>query len=350
MKGTPYRYISFFLTLLGMLSACTSEGPQKQSGMTEVTFRGEMGTRASLVTNSTITAAPFVVYSDMYSMDPSDESKYITVHNATVVSYNGISGAWEYEDTQFWFPGYQYSFLALSPAANSTVTVISFSKGELRFTYTQPAVYSSASDLLLSAHRRDYPGGAATVVNFRFSHILSHMGVSVKLKDPGGDGSYLRVNSLKFINVPVEADYSVTPAALAANKSQNDDCVFDAVNSNGWTSANYGDIAIDLRADGQPERIIPNDQVDYQLFSNSDALLLLPNADGGSQLQVAYTMYTDGGAESEDRVATVDIPKGWLRGSNCQLSLFLNNGSLKCTVEVAPWQPFPDINTTVPRK
>ncbi len=332
-----------------MVACSSSQEPQEQSSSSAMKFSVELGSRAVITSNDNITAYPFAVYGDMISNDgTTSESSPITIHDATKVSYNSQTKQWGYDKTQYWFPGFQYSFVAVQPHPDNAKWLSSFlySKDRLKFTYTQPSDYKSAPDLLISAHRRDYAGGDADPVRFRFDHILTNVNVLVAYKGFSSGPSSITINELTFNNIPVKSTYSIMPAPLTGDSKMTSDWVNGEGSVDGWTVDRWGSTNIKFRSDAP--RIVQANKDALQLFSNSDVLLLLPNPydpDFPSELELNYTTNT-----GQTETVSAIIPRGWSPGSNLTLSMEINNGLVQFSVSVEPWKDGSSTNPTVPRK
>ncbi len=334
------------LLLLGMLSACDSQDPQEQTGSSAMKFNVALNTRAEVMTSGHITAYPFAVFSDMISIDRTPESQYISIHDATVVRWNTSDRKWSYDNLQYWFPGFQYSFVALYPAGLSYLSDIQYSNNQLKFTYNQPADYHDASDLLISTHRRDYPGGDATPVNFGFSHILTNMNVEVTYNGSSSGPSSITIDELTFRNIPTKSTYAIKPAPLTANSTMTSDWVNDDNSQKGWTLNERGSLNITFPEDAP--RIVEANKGSFKLFSGNDALFLLPNIldpENQPELVMIYTTST-----GEKETVSAIIPTGWDPASSITLGLKLDNGLVQFSVTVNDWLPKEPVNTTVPRK
>ncbi len=346
MIGALYRHIILSLILVCLMAACNSQEPQEQSDLSSMTFSVELRSRADVTGSDNITAYPFAVYSDMISMDRTTDSSFITVHDATEVSYNTSDRQWSYNDTRYWFPGFQYSFVAFHPAGTQWLSDIIYSNNRLKFTYTQPSDYEAASDLLISAHRRDYAGGSAETVRFNFTHILTNVNMLVAYKCFTSGPSSITIDNLILRNIPIESTYSIKPSPLTGDSKMTSDWVNDEGSLKGWTVNNRGSLKIEFPA-GAP-RIIQANKGASRLFSNSDALLLLPNPDDPDfpvKLELNYTTNTG----QKETVSTI-IPRGWNPRTNLTLSLEIANGLVQFSVSVEDWEDGYTTNTTVPRK
>ncbi len=345
MIGIPYRHTFLSLILACLSAACNSPEPQEQPVSSPMTFGAGLGSRANVTGNDNITAAPFVVYSDMTSMSPSSESSFITIHDATEVSYS--DGQWSYNNTKYWFPGFQYSFVAFHPAGTRYLTGFEYSKNRLEFRYTQPAQYQNAPDLLISAHRCNYAGGDADPVCFDFVHILTNVNILVTYEAPSSGPGSITINNLTFKNIPTESTYSIQPAPLTGDSEMTTDWVNDEDSHKGWSVNGRSNLGIDFSGLGKPRTIQANKEA-ARLFTDSDALLLLPNPydpDSPAELELNYTTNT-----GEGKNLSATIPRGWDPGTSLTLSLKITHGLVQFSVSIEEWKDGSTTDTTVPRK
>lgn len=346
MMGITFRHIIFSFLIACLTVACTSHEPRQQSGSSSMIFSAELRSRADLTDNDNFTSSPFAVYSDMVSIDRTPESPYITIHDATRVSYDATNSLWYYDNVQYWFPGFQYSFVALHPAVNPFLTDISYSNNRLQFIYTQPNDYTATRDVLMAVHRRDYDDGPADAVRFGFAHILTNINVKVTYNGSSTGPTRLDIIGLTFRNIPTEASYAVKPASLTGSGKMTSDWISDEGTHQGWTVKKHGDLNIDFPA-GETRTVEANKGA-FPLFSSTDALMLLPNlfdADNPAELDLHYI--TDKG---DRETASATIPTGWDPGANLTLSLIIDNSGVQFSFTVEPWKDGTNTNTTVPRK
>lgn len=351
MIGIANRHIILSLLLACLMAACSSQEPQDQPGSSSMEFSVELKSSRTEVTNSNnLSAYPFAVYSDMISMDRTSETPYIPVHKGTAVSYNKTTKKWSYDDTQYWFPGFQYAFVAFHPAGPLNMCDINYADNTFTLTYTQPSNYKSARDLLISAHRRDYAGGDAEAVCFSFEHILTNIQVKVAYNCYSTGPKKVTINSLTIKNTPVKSKYSIKPAPLTGGSTMTSDWIVDDGSLEGWTVQRMDDVRVLFQ--GREARVIEVNKGPFALFTDSDALLLLPNPydpeedpDDQPEFELNYT--TDQG---ETETVEAVIPRGWAPGTNLTLSLEINNGIVQVAVEVEDWNEGTTTNTTVPRK
>ncbi len=340
------RHSIILLAITSLMASCDSYEPDPADSKSEMQFEIAALSRASETTSQSITSKPFVVYSDMASMDPEPESKYIPIHNATQVSYNASAQQWSYNNPQYWFDGFQYAFVALHPAYVSSMSDILYKNNQLTFKYKQPSNYQTASDLLISTHRRNYSGGKADAVRLSFTHILTNVNIMVSYKGISSGPRSITIDGLTFQNIPIESIYSIKPAPLTGNSEMTSDWVNEEGSQNGWKVKKWGSLNINFPNYATRTAEVNKDAI--PLFSKDDALMLLPNPydpDSPTEVELRYT--TDTG---EKETISAIIPRGWNPGTNVILSLGIDNGLVQFSISVEDWTDGDTTNTTVPRK
>ncbi len=337
-------------TLCLMATSCQSgaDEPPTSRG-NKVVFATEVASRTTLVSNSNITDHSFLVYGDMKRIDPQPGDPLITILNGAEVSYDPSARQWSYDDTRYWFPEFQHSFVALYPATTPCVSARQYSNSKLTFTYRYPIDnYKDATDVLVTAHRRNYDGQNGGDIVFRFGHILSNFNINSKYTNPVAGAQPLVINEITFYNIPVRGDYSITPSPITGGSSMTYD--FDPAPDtyDGWSITERGILKIEFPASGDEARILPPDEKTYSLFSNSDGLLLIPNPDVSTEMMVKYTVYDDG--EWRLKTERFAVPQGWRSGYSYTLSLHIDNRKVLFNIDVAEWEYTKEIETEVPRK
>ncbi len=332
-----------------LLAACQSgvDEPEVSAGM--ITFATEEASRSNTATNSSITDLPICVYGDMFRRDDSAETTLHSTFDATELRYDTSNGQWTYDRPQYWFPGYQYSFVAFCPANTSNLSSINYQNSQLQFTYNYPVSdYRKADDLLVTAHRRNYIEGTDGTVIFQFSHILSNISIQVEYVDPTGEALPLVINSITLRRIPVKADYSIVPATLSPNGWMTSDFNHLPGTVDGWTLTDRGDLTIQFPDKGSDARTIPSDDSYHSLFSADKPLLLLPNPEEATAMTISYTTFENNLIKSKTDELT--IPISWLPGAKYNLSLRISNRTTIFGVTVTDWKEGTTTDTTVPRK
>lgn len=327
-----------------LAASCNNIAPEPVASGNEVCFVAGVESRATVITKENIASegSSFRVFGDIKS---DKEDSPLIQFNDCKVSYK--DGKWQYDGDRFWIPGYQHSFVAVHPANANCLSDIQYSNNQLKFTYTQPADYRKADDLLVAAHRRNYTGGKTSAVQFRFAHILSNINIQVSYTNPNADAVPLQVNSVVFKNIPFEATYGITPAKLSGSNTMTSDYLPEPDSFEGWTITGRDNLTIEFTEADDDVRYVPAGGEPHKLLSNSNALLLLPNPTAPTELVFSYTTFdTDGSHYNTDRLT---IPQGWRPGLNYILSLTVTNGKVEFSIEVAPWEQGKTTNTTVPR-
>lgn len=333
-----------------LMTACQS-GTDEPVGSDEMVFTTEGTTRATLVDYATLFATPFAVYGDMYTLTPDADSRHLPVYDGTEVRYDTWKRQWTYDEPRYWFPGFQYSMVALQPAASTSLSDIQYADNKLDFTYTQPADYTHADDLLVATHRRHYTGGKTEAVNLKFHHILSNLSVAVSYLDASASkDARLIVTGLAFKNVSIRGTYSVVPAQVSGGGVMTSDWTYGNGTADGWQITGKGDVELRFPAEGPGSHNNANDETPRPLFSATDALLLLPNPEAGTEVVLTYVVDDGKGVIGSPQTATATLPRGWEAGKNCSLALSIKGTKVNVRFEVAEWETGGSTDMTVPRK
>lgn len=210
------------MTLTVVAVACTSSASDEPNDAFEVKFAAREATdsRATLTTGDNIKNKSFAVYGDMVSTTNASATPSV-IFNNTEVKY--ANSAWSYDTPQYWLPGNTYAFVALHPASAVGALNPTYSNHTLSFTYTQPADYRTAVDLLGASHHRNYilkGSEPASAVAFRFGHILSRLNFVAEVKS--SQHNPIIVESFSLRNVHTSATYTITPASITGNNETDD--------------------------------------------------------------------------------------------------------------------------------
>ncbi len=263
---------------LGAFAACTSSSDDGvEAPATQVQFRVADVSRSSLTNNDNITSKSFAVYGDMVSTSAAAGTKPTLVFPGTKVAYNGTN--WAYENTQYWFPGQTYSFVAVHPQDNSAaVSDLKYENNSVSFKYNFPSTYSNAVDVLTATHRRRYQTGNPHAVAFDFKHILARIDFVAKV-DPQLEIT-VQVNHLTMRNVSTGATYTITPASTTTETADYTD---------GWSD--FTDAKATL-FDRDFDVTLTKDNPTSDLFPiASDPLLIIPQeVSQNLEVEIAYTV------------------------------------------------------------
>lgn len=283
----------FLISLAGcLLSACSSdEADHPDSGnRTEMSFDTSFQTRASVTTD----IDRFAVYGDMKS--PGENSIPVALFNYAEVLLK--DGKWVYDNTQYWAPKREHSFVAISPltmldAANTP----RYSNSHFYFEYAIPAAGGNLSsngdvtDILIATHRRYYdntanPTAGQGKVTFKFGHILSLINFSAAFSDNiMSSDAYVQIHKLEFSGVTTKAGFDIVPAPRLTN-TQTDDRVMEV------TGQETGNIAISFPTPVRVNNIAAN----VSLFADKDAVIMLPQtfaAASEAKINISYTISGD---------------------------------------------------------
>ena len=236
------------------------------------------------------------------------ENEAVTKNNA---------GVWSYavENTQYWIPGNNYSFVGV---VDGDVVV---DANACNMPLTIATSLSNQKDVLYATQSRSYNGEAVTPVHFDFEHLLAKVKFTAKNVMTTSDSElYYTVESIKITNADNEAVYTIADEAWAASNAYTAE--FGAVkNNNGEIATLY-----------------------YQNRAESNyELLVLPQQNKSLNIKVNYTLHKDAWYQTYEKelTATLNIEKG--RAYNFVLELGNPGAPIDFTAEVEDWVEVGDL-------
>ncbi|MDE7347528.1 MAG: fimbrillin family protein [Muribaculaceae bacterium] len=264
-------------------------------------------TRGSVTTSESMKKNPFAVYGDMTNLDSSNP---ITLFFKEPVSYN--NSKWTYANTRYWFPNYEYSFLAIHPSTaipsegstNGEITNFDY-KGDasVSFDYTSPSDYSQATDILIAGHRRKYTASTddKTVV-LSFGHIMSRLNFVANLEN-----SNIEVTGITIEGIVSKAKYSVRPEIISSGNTETSDLTGTL-----W-SEHSGSTNISKNKNFLPTTDSQG-KLFISLFPDNDPLIVIPQK-VTEKLKVVVT-YNIGGQKDETIEGYLDsaLLGSWMAG------------------------------------
>lgn len=285
-------YLTFLALTALILSACSSDSPDENSGKgDEVTFTVKDNSRASV----TSSIQEFTVFGDVKkSGDTSKEP--VVLLNKTNVKFTG--SIWTYDNIQYWVPKMEHSFVAISPSSileeeNSH----RYSGSQLSFRYSVPlngGILSSTdkvSDILVSTHRRVYGEIGTTTpddhrISFRFNHILSLVNLSPAFDDNLlAPDDYITFYGIEVSGVKTTAQVNIMPAPMQST-TQTDDMVV------GISAEESQTFTLTLPT---PVKV-QNNGVNVNLFADADPLIMIPQIfepENDAKITFSYTIADD---------------------------------------------------------
>ncbi|MDE6283636.1 MAG: fimbrillin family protein [Muribaculaceae bacterium] len=333
------RYIIILIALCGLMTSCTSDTTAEPDAgaEVEVTFVTADPSRAVALSGINTEGSTFAIYGDMKFMN---SDRPVNVFGGNAVTYR--SGKWTYEDTQYWFPQHEHSFIAMHPAGATGLSETEYSNSQLSFTYTLPDNFEDARDLLVATHRRMYSGmsSSANPVMLRFWHIMSRINFMMNCYEPADKISV----SIELQGVNKTGTFSIIPAPLSSGGEQTNDYIFS------WTDLlNNGTFSIDVTDIDTNEE----GEAGTSLFPDNNALFMIPQPDNKDIImKITCTLY-DADAEPVDQFGSEMPIAGWKAGKMYTYSLTVQP-SIKDIyidhVNVKEWKSGSDNNIDVPRK
>lgn len=329
-----------------LLSSCDGGEPEGggKKPSSEMQFVVSELSRASVTANIDTEGSRFAVFGDMRFAGNTEKSPSVLFDKDEVV-YTG--GRWICDNIRYWFPEFEYSFIAVHPTAIVTLTGADaqYTESSLSFTYTIPVSADNVldkqelSDIIVATHRRIHkedPSTPAAPVGLKFWHTMSR--VNFRLTNAGAADNVV-VNSITLEGVNTTGTFTIAPAPLLPGSIQTDDYI------SSWTGiSNNRDIIANIAVD------VPENEV-RPLFPDDDALLMIPQPDNHDVLmQITYTLY-DANAQPEQITLKAVTPiGGWEPGKVYTYSMAVSEitKEIDLTVSVKPWHPEKTGNVPVP--
>ena len=324
MKPNILHIILPMLIGLVFVSSCTSdpEVPDYTTGE-EMTFDVGTASRASVITNSNATKQSFKLFGDLNTSKVYINGEYFEglrkIFDGTQVKYQ--SNAWNYGATQYWLLGQEYSFVAIMPYDVSGVSGLTYDDSKLSFTYTLPSDLNNAVDLLAATDRRKFHLGLSGTVSFKFQHLLSQINIQAALdedlmyedddayeaSDPDYKDEYIEFHRVDIYGAKTAATFTVAPAAT--------------LSSNPATTGTIGKTLIDNSADSKLSKSfntakkLTNNKQPVTFFSNTDALLIMPQQFASdSEAKMVFTYTINGNTERERQIELPLAGYNWEAG------------------------------------
>lgn len=311
-------------TLLAGCSSTTGDGPlpEEEPEPLRMEFTAGPSDQSRALTNAdNITDNPFAVWGSY--VNTANGGTHQTVFDAKEVRYE--TDAWVYDDPQYWFPGFTYSFAALHPASALKTdadaadgAMVTFANGAMTLDYTISTDPSKRVDLLHAVAVKecgDYLHDASPKpgpVDLQFAHILCQVHFVVKV-DPAVNGD-VTVTSAKLWGIDRRAIFE--RATTAGNNYH-------------WVNMTDRDEAMPTTKD-QPyveraeELVIRNGEKEHLFQIGESRLLIIPQyVSSDATLEVTYRM-----PDGRVRTATADISQAaamhsgrWLIGRSFSYTL-----------------------------
>ena len=347
-KRSFYIYLSVLTICL--VSSCAPDSLVKAEGEgVELSFATYGTTRASVTTDINTEGSRFAVCGDMINAESGNsDSKRIVIFNNTEVGYDGSN--WSYDETRYWFPNYEYSFVAIYPASvlSETVKDSKYSNSTLSFRYTVPVSdgdrlnRAELTDIIAATHRRKYnddENSPATPVKLNFFHTMSRINFLLKYE---GSADKVTITKIEFEGVDKTATFTLVPAPLLAGGIQTDDysLSWDDISDRGTLIAG---INVDV-GNGETQPLCPD----------NDALFMIPQPDNNGIIMKISYIY-DRGDDPEEQTLTAQTPiGGWEAGKIYSYSIALNieeeKFDMNFDVNVTDWKEGASTDISVPRK
>ena len=330
-------YIFLLSCVACLLSACSSsdapENPEVSKGV-ELSFAVSDLSRGSVTTKF----SDFAVFGEMQG---ETSAKPIVIFNGTEVRYQGDGEGWRYAGTQYWYPNYEYSFVAVNPlTVLGTAGNSRYADSHLSFSYAIPTTggvlqkNSDVTDIIAATYRRlydkdEFVNPTITSALLRFRHLLSLINIAPRLDDKDmNDNAIIQFHKMVLSGFKTRASFDIVPAQRQSNL-QTDDGVITISDLSGEAS-----IAVDF---AQPKEI-KNHGTNVKLFDDTDALVMLPqtfDVDSEAKITLTYTIDNDG----KPKQLTIPLNNmKWESGSSYTYKITIDRMGLKlATTILQPW-------------
>ncbi|MDE6304698.1 MAG: fimbrillin family protein, partial [Paramuribaculum sp.] len=316
--------------LIGLMcvSSCTSEAdmPDYATGV-EMTFDVATATvsRASVNTGTTsLKNQSFKLFGDLNTAKVYINGEYFEgirrIFNGTEVKYTGTSC--NYGTTQYWLMGQEYWFVALFPYSPRGVSDMTYDDSKLSFTYSLPSDLNNAVDLLAATDRRKFHFGISnTTVSFKFQHLLSQINIEAALNedlmyedddeyeasDPDYRDEFIEFHRVDICGSKTAATFTVAPAATLSSNPATNGTIEKTLIDNATASK--------LSKTFTTAKKLTNNKQFVSFFSNTDALLIMPQQFASdSEAKMVFTYTINGNTERERQIELPLAGYNWEAG------------------------------------
>ncbi|MDE7402034.1 MAG: fimbrillin family protein [Muribaculaceae bacterium] len=343
-------YIVLSILAVCVTSSCTSDPLVKAEGDgVELSFATYGATRASVTTNIDTEGGRFAVCGDMIKADPGNSGgERMVIFSNTEVEYDGRN--WSYGESRYWFPNYEYSFVAIHPAhlLSGSVYDSQYSNSTLFLRYSIPVLdgdrinRDKLTDIIAATHRRKYgndTNSSASPVRLNFFHTMSRINFLLNYE---GQADKVTITKIELEGIDKTATLTLVPAPLSASGTRTDDY------SLSWNSiSDRGTLIADINVDvsnGDTQSLCPD----------NDALFMIPQPDNkGIIMKISYIY--DRGDDPEEQTMIAQNPiGGWEAGKIYSYSIALNiveeKVNMNFDVSVTDWKEGASTDISVPRK
>lgn len=310
-----------------LLASCSANEPEMPSG--EVAIEFYAGGKARSSESDNLKLSPFRVFGDLRHSGNNASVNIIT--NMPVV-YNPTTDAWETEETYYWFPFFEHSFVAICPASllQKADADIQYQKSQLQFSYTLPSDYTQTTDILAATHRRKYVSDATDAVCMRFSHIMTKINVAAALDDKDMQpDAYMEFSRMELTGFKSKATFAVTPSSLQSN-DRTDDRIVEISGH-----AKEGTFIIPFNT---PIKVSNHEEF-VNFFEGNDAILMLPQSfELTSDARIVLT-YTINGSGLENEVTIPLSGNKWDSGRSYIYQFTVDKWGFKLAhTTIADWE------------
>lgn len=209
-------------SLMLILTACASsiDEPDTPGPDTPMPMRFSAGSDSrALVSNDQLTGAgsKFRVWANYYTSEHPEAP--INVFDGIEVESDG-NGTWSYENPQFWFPTFTYSFRAIYPANLKKEDEYDYTPTYTPATATKQAALSISGfdatkgiDVLAATYGHTALATGNPTVALNFKHLLARIDIKAAI-DPAvaADGQSVKITSIRLYGFNTKGNWTGTDA------------------------------------------------------------------------------------------------------------------------------------------
>lgn len=322
--------------VIAVLAGCasTSEEPESPTARQAMRFGVKIDESRAIVTNETLKAdgESFSVWSTFSRDDEEQTVAPILLFDGETVTRS--EGTWSYENTQYWFPKYDYQFRAIYPAGMDGVsTSFDETTGNLslkNFDTTKGIDLMAAATTVAAAVTETYenPDVTPAPVNMEFKHLLSRITFS------GHSDENLHGTGRKII---------VTGVTVGGFRTKGD--VVFSTNEDGTQSATW---TLSDPDENSVVTLTPTDGIELSyegtdLFAGDNAILVAPQSiptNAYIEINYKYNLEVDYPHKARANLRVSGLTR-WEAGKSYRYPFTFNDAVFFDLPTVDPWSNSP---------
>lgn len=334
-----YLKLTYLLIAIALLaSSCNSE-PTDNTGFArgrELSFNVSDHTRVTVTKDFN----QFLVYGET-KPEASGVTNPISIFNKTLVEYK--NNIWTYDDTQYWIPNSEHSFVAITPA-------------EIFYTGLEPVYLNSRltfensisesgkiPDILTATHRRLYVnngtgGSMDNTINLNFSHLYSLINFAPALDDNGRKSDeYILFHKMEFSGITTGVQVVLKAAPLLTGSSTNDTEIEISEKENGKYSFDF------------PVPVKVENTANFtRLFDDDDALIMFPQTFAEDSEACVIMNYTFNGDTTMNQITIPLKNLKWESGKSHVYRFTIEKSGVKVdSFDINPWNAIQSEEITI---